>query len=339
MKQKGKEFIQLFILYFKAYIKEIIFYVLAASIFFLVFSLYGLPLEPVIYSFILCMNIGVVFLSVNFMDYYRRHKILKDLQDSIVLSLEKLPDVKDMIEQDYQELLSILYNANVQSKYEADEKYNNLMRYYTLWAHQIKTPIAAIHLILQEEENEQNLELSMELFKIEQYVEFVLQYLRLDSMFSDLVFKKYSLDEIVKQAVRKYARMFVRKKIKLDFKGLNCEVLTDEKWLCFVIEQILSNALKYTKQGMIFIYMHPDFEKTLVIEDTGIGIAKEDLNRIFERGFTGYNGRWDKKSTGLGLYLCKQILDRLSHRITIESELDQGTKVFIHLETIQLKAE
>ena len=151
-----------------------------------------------------------------------------------------------------------------------------------------------MYLILKEEENEQSLELSSELFKIEQYVEFVLQYLRLDSMSSDLVLKKYSLDDIVRQSVRKYARMFVRKKIKLDFKELGCEVLTDEKWLCFVIEQILSNALKYTKEGTISIYMHPSLEKTLVIEDTGIGIA-EDLNACFERGFTGYNGRWDKK--------------------------------------------
>lgn len=339
MKEKKKGFAWFTALYFKAHMKEKIFFILAAIIFALVFSLYDLPLEPIMYSIILCINIGIVFLAIDMTSYYKKHKDLEELMSSITLNIEKLPGAKTIIEKDYQELLSILHKANIQSKYEAEVSQSNLISYYTLWAHQIKTPIAAMYLILKEEENEQSLELSSELFKIEQYVEFVLQYLRLDSMSSDLVLKKYSLDDIVRQSVRKYARMFVRKKIKLNFKELGCEVLTDEKWLCFVIEQILSNALKYTKEGTISIYMHPSLEKTLVIEDTGIGIAKEDLNRLFERGFTGYNGRWDKKSTGLGLYLCKQILDKLSHRITIESEVDKGTKVLIHLETIPLKIE
>ena len=337
MKEKG--FIQFIILYFKAHIKEEIFFSLVVISFALVFALYDLPLDPIIYSAILCVNIGMVFLVIDFIQYYKKHKVLKDLNSSIILNIERVPSPKDIIEEDYQELLSILYKANVQTKYDAEVSQSNLISYYTLWAHQIKTPIAAMYLILQEEENEQNLELSMELFKIEQYVEFVLQYLRLDSMSSDLILKKYSLDDIVRQSVRKYARIFVRKKIKLDFKELSCEVLTDEKWLGFVIEQILSNALKYTKKGAISIYMHPSLEKTLVIEDTGIGIAKEDLGRLFERGFTGYNGRWDKKSTGLGLYLCKQILEKLSHRITIESEVDKGTKVSIHLETTKIEIE
>lgn len=337
MEEKG--LMQSIILYFKAHLKTIIFFGLVVIILALVFALYDLPLEPTIYAVILSANIGIFFLVIDFIQYYKKHKVLKELNSSIILNIDKVPSPKDMIEEDYQELLSILYKANVQTKYEADVSQGNLISYYTLWAHQIKTPIAAMYLILKEEENEQNLELSTELFKIEQYVEFVLQYLRLDSMYSDLVLKKYSLDDIVKQSVRKYARMFVRKKIKLDFRELGCEVLTDEKWLGFVIEQILSNALKYTKEGTISIYMHPSLEKTLVIEDTGIGIAKEDLGRMFERGFTGYNGRWDKKSTGLGLYLCKQILEKLSHRITIESEVDQGTKVSIHLETVKIEVE
>ena len=133
-------------------------------------------------------------------------------------------------------------------------KRSDLIDYYTLWAHQIKTPISAMYLLLQSEDREQNDELSMELFKIEQYVEFVLQYLRVESMSSDLKLKQYSLDNIVKQAVRKYAKFFIRKKINLNFKELGCDVLTDEKWLVFVIEQLLSNALKYTYEGTISIY-------------------------------------------------------------------------------------
>jgi len=125
------------------------------------------------------------------------------------------------------------------------------------------------------------------------------------------------------------------KKISLDLQEMDTLVVTDEKWLVFVLKQILSNALKYTPAGRkISIYMDINFVKTLVIEDTGIGISAEDLPRIMERGFTGYNGRMDKKATGIGLYLTRQILDRLNHEITIESVSGQGTKVYINLSNL-----
>ena len=187
---------------------------------------------------------------------------------------------------------------------------------------------------MQSEESEQNKELSIELFKIEQYVEMVLQYLRTDSESSDFVIMKHSLDGMVRQAVRKYAKMFIYKKISLDLKALNREVITDDKWLVFVIEQILSNSLKYTGSGTISIYLEGD--STLVVEDTGIGIRPEDLPRVFEKGFTGYNGRDDKKSTGIGLYLCKRILIKLSHTIAVESEVGKGTKVKVGLDSVNL---
>ncbi|KLE14784.1 sensor histidine kinase [Clostridium sp. C8] len=336
---KKTEIFKIITFYIKARLKGVIFLILSCLTFVIVFSLYNLPVEPVAYASILCISIGFLFLIVDFFYFYKKHKLLQELKDNIILNFDNLPEAKDLIEKDYYDLLTITYKQNLQTAYNADISRSDLVDYYTLWAHQIKTPISAMHLILQSEESDLSSELSMELFKVEQYVEFVLQYLRLESMSSDLVLKKQSLDNIVKQAVRKYARMFIRRKIKLDFKELNCEVLTDEKWLVFVIEQLLSNALKYTKEGTISIYMDSPSEKTLVIEDTGIGIREEDLVRIFERGFTGYNGRWDKKSTGLGLYLCKQILNKLSHSITIESRVDEGTKVKINLETIELGIE
>lgn len=151
-----------------------------------------------------------------------------------------------------------------------------------------------------------------------------------------LVFARYDLDALIRQAVRKYAPLFIRRKIILSYEPVHCEVLTDEKWLVFVLEQILSNALKYTKSGSIHIYLSPDAPKTLVIEDTGIGIAPEDLPRIFEKGYTGCNGRADKRSTGIGLYLCRQIMEKLSHTIRIESEMGVGTKVYLGLDTVSL---
>ena len=116
-------------------------------------------------------------------------------------------------------------------------------------------------------------------------------------------------------------------------------VLTDEKWLSFVIEQVLSNALKYTKEGCVSIYLDAVLPKTLIIEDTGIGIQPSDLPRVFERGFTGYNGRTDKSASGIGLYLCKKILTKLSHSISLESAVNSGTKVKITMETEKIRPE
>jgi len=143
----------------------------------------------------------------------------------------------------------------------------------------------------------------------------------------------------VKQGIRKYSKLFISKKIKLNYRELNYDVLTDEKWLVFVVEQILSNALKYTSAGEISIYMDDELPDTLVIQDTGIGIAQEDLPRVFEKGFTGYIGRADKKSTGIGLFLCKQILNKLSHTIAIESEVGRGTKVKIGFDDGEIAAD
>lgn len=220
--------------------------------------------------------------------------------------------------------------------------------YYTMWAHQIKTPIFALRLLLQESPEENKEKLS-ELFKIEQYVEMVLGYLRTEDMSSDLKLSRCSLDRIIRDQIHKYAGIFVSKKLTLTYESISQDVLTDEKWLGFVIGQILSNALKYTRTGGIRIYLekklsldtddvsisigNDDCNKvenlTLVIEDTGIGIRAEDIPRIFEKGYTGVNGRDDNRATGIGLYLSNKIMRKLGHRLYITSTEGKGTKVFL----------
>ena len=185
---------------------------------------------------------------------------------------------------------------------------------------------------------EQEITLSTEqLQSVEQYVEMVLGYLRLESTSSDYVIRNYVLDDIVRQAVRKFASQFIRRKLRLEYAPLNVNVITDEKWLLFVIEQVLSNALKYTRSGSVSITLEEP--KTLCIRDTGIGIAPEDLPRVFEKGFTGCNGRTDKRATGIGLYLCRRILEKLGHTIAITSEVGVGTTVRIGLAQDALEVE
>lgn len=323
--------------YLKQHIKIILLFSVFTFIFGIVFSLYQLETEAVLYAVLLCVCVGAVLILIDFTRYYNRHILLSNLKRKIVISLDELPIPHNLIEDDYTKLIQTIHNDKIRIVSEADSRGKDAIEYYTLWVHQIKSPISAMRLLFQADGNATSDELSAELFKIERYVDMVLSYLRLGSNSTDLIIKEYSLDEIVRQAVHKYAPLFVRKKINLDFKPLNCEMLTDEKWLSFIIEQILSNALKYTNKGKISIYMQNG--KTLVIEDTGIGIAAEDLPRIGEKSFTGYNGRSDKKATGLGLYLCKRILAKLSHTISINSEVGIGTKVMIDFDAASLFVE
>ena len=320
--------------YIKQNIKVLLLFIVFALVFCIVFSLYDLEIEAIYYSIMLCTFIGLIYICINFINYYKIHIQLYKLQNEISISLENLPSPKTLMEEDY---TNLILNLNKEYKTyisKSDIAKSDMIDYYTMWVHQIKTPISALKLLIQTSESEISSDLSSELFKIEQYVEMVLSYIRLGSNKNDFVLKEYDLDNIIRQAVRKYAPLFIRKKISLDFQPTNYKVLTDEKWLVFVIEHLLSNAIKYTNKGKISIYSLEN--KKLVIEDTGIGISKEDIPRIFDKGFTGYNGRTDKKATGLGLYLCKNILDKLSHKISIESEVGVKTKVILDLAMVNV---
>ena len=225
------------------------------------------------------------------------------------------------------EKLALLEMDKKNRAIEEREKLNDLMDYYTLWAHQIKTPIAASSLLVGEiEDKKVKNQLEQELFKIESYVNIVLQYLRLESFHEDLVLKKENLEDLVKEIVKKYAIFFIQKGLILSLHDLDQTIITDRKWFVVILEQVLSNSLKYTSQGGIEIYFQED---TLYIKDSGLGIQDADLLRVFERGFSGYNGRLTQQSSGLGLYLSKKIADELGHQISIASQVGQGTTVMI----------
>lgn len=247
---------------------------------------------------------------------------------------ENTPENKNSLDAAYCLLIDELEQRRKRQQNLAEEHRTEQNDYYLMWAHQIKTPIAAMKLLLGGRDSaKENFLLKEELFKIEQYVEMVLHFQRLQSMESDLVLSEYDLYTLLKQAVRKYSVLFINKGVSLRLSEMSLPILTDEKWFGFCMEQILSNSIKYTVQGagLISIYLSEQEADTLVIEDNGIGIRQEDLPRIFERGFTGYNGRMDKKSTGIGLYLCKQILDRLGNKIRVESSEGEGARVYLTL--------
>ena len=312
--------------YLKKNIKVYILFVVFIAIFFIMFYLYNLPLEALIYTGSFCFLASVIASFSDFVNYRESYKKLKFLEKNILNDLEDLPKSLDIRIDYYHKIIEKLYEELEKLTQENRQKNTDMVDYYSMWVHQIKTPIAAMNFLLDNEEVDQKI-LQQELFKIERYVEMVLTYIRLDSISSDYVITKINLDEVVKESVKKYATIFINKKIKLNYVSHETMVISDKKWLSFAFEQILGNSVKYSSAGGEITI--ETYENKLVIEDNGMGIKEEDLPRIFEKGFTGFNGRYEKKSSGLGLYLCKKTLDKLGHHIEISSKVGEGTRIEI----------
>ena len=298
--------------------------------------LYDIPLEPVGYVAVFEMLLTGLGLMWDYHKYRKKQESLLYIRDCGNFSEEYLEAPENENEAIYREICRSLDEKRIEAENQRSAFGTELTDFYTLWVHQIKTPIAAMGLLLQRDDTERGRELRAELFRIEQYVELVLSYLRLGSDSTDYVIRDHDLDSILRQAARKYATLFIRGKVSLELRPTNLRVLTDEKWLQLVVEQVLSNAVKYAPGGHVKIYAR---DARLIIEDDGVGIAREDLPRIFERGFTGCNGRMDKRATGIGLYLCRETCRRLGHTITAESEPGRGTRVIIGLERPLLEVE
>ena len=311
--------------YLKKNIKVYILFIVFILIFFIMFYLYNLPLEALIYTGSFCFLAALIASFSDYANYKESYKKLNFLEQNILNDLDALPKSLDRIDY-YHKIIEKLYEELEKLTQENRQKNTDMVDYYSMWVHQIKTPIAAMNFLLDNEEVDQKI-LQQELFKIERYVEMVLTYIRLDSISSDYVITKINLDEVVKDSVKKYATIFINKKIKLNYASHETMVISDKKWLSFAFEQILGNSVKYSSAGGEITI--ETCENKLVIEDKGIGIKEEDLPRIFEKGFTGFNGRYEKKSSGLGLYLCKKTLDKLGHHIKISSKVGEGTRIEI----------
>ena len=329
----------------KFYIILQLFPVMLAEI---IFFLYQLPIEPMVYVTVFWLITGICACLNGFYRYRKKVEQLELIAAAPDINLSQMDSPVGQDERFQQEIMQQLNQMRIDVENASQKSSEDMTDYYTMWAHQIKTPIFALRLLLQES-TEENKEKLSELFKIEQYVEMVLGYLRTEDMSSDLKLSRCSLDRIIRDQIHKYAGIFVSKKLTLTYESISQDVLTDEKWLGFVIGQILSNALKYTRTGGIRIYLekklsldtddvsisirNDDCNKvenlTLVIEDTGIGIRAEDIPRIFEKGYTGANGRDDNRATGIGLYLSNKIMRKLGHRLYITSTEGKGTKVFL----------
>ena len=229
---------------------------------------------------------------------------------------QKLSDVKDDNER--------LLNENKNLKSEMLNQKDDLNAYFLMWLHQIKTPMTVSKLLLEKPDDTTNTKLKMQLMYIEQYINMAMNYLKMIDHSTDMDITQVNLDDIIKNLLKKYSLLFIHNHISLEYQSNLTYVISDSQWLTILIEQILSNALKYTENGKIAIQYLED-KHALEIRDTGIGIRSEDIPKIFDRGYSGFNGRMNEKSSGLGLYLARKISERLNIQIEVESKLSKGS--------------
>lgn len=293
---------------FKNYISKILpvtvatFFIL--SVFWVVFFLMNLGFENYVLAFEIVIFFFIVYLI--FMAFLNK----------------KEKKLKNQIQE--------LEEANLNLRNDFLEKEKELQEYFLIWIHQIKTPITAGKLICDSDiENENIKNIKKELIYIEDYTNMALSYLKMANHNTDMDISLVNLDDIIKPLIKKYAILFISNNIKLEYEKLNVKVVTDSKWCMVVIEQLLSNAIKYTKNGIVSITFN-EKENYLEIKDNGIGIKESDLPKIFDKGYSGFNGRQNQKSTGIGLFLVKQILDKLGQKVKLESKLDEGTSVKVY---------
>lgn len=307
--------------------RVVLLWAVTAALLWLLCSLYRLPFEPFGYAMALSGVAGVILLAAGYPAYARRCRDAELAADTPGSCPAFAPPEggPEGLEAAYQQSLRALADAYSRTGRTAREQQDDMLDYFTMWAHQVKTPLAAMRLLLQGEEAPPRAELERELFATEGYVGMVLGYLRLGSLQNDLVLRPTPLDPVIRAGARRFARMFILKKLTFSYEGTSARPVSDAKWVGFILEQLLSNAVKYTPAGGRVTVAADG--RCLSVTDTGMGIRPEDLPRIFEKGYTGCNGRVEQTSSGLGLYLCAQAARKLGCTIHASSTPGQGTRV------------
>lgn len=325
-----------FVSFLQERIYPIVWGLVAIAICVLVFWLYGVPNNAIVYTAILCITAGLAVGAFDFVRQWKQHKIRLHAIRTAAYEKTELPDEIGVAAGDYSTLVESLWKR-IDSL--MDQQFSERMEakdYYTTWVHQIKTPLAVMQMLVKSEDTEQNRALAAELFRTEQYVDMALGYIRLGEDASDLAVRECDLDELVRASIRRYAPQFIGKKLSLNYEPCKVTVVTDGKWFTFLLEQLLSNAVKYTYEGGVTVTITEDAK--VIVRDTGIGIAPEDVPRVFEKGFTGFNGRLVSagdtdggRATGLGLYLCRKIAHKLNVGLSVESEIGKGSAFTIDM--------
>lgn len=302
-------------------------YALCVLCVFAVTSLGGQALSLPLYGLFVAGFLMLIVAIVDFIRFYRRVRALRQIAAQAAQNPQELPPPENAAERAYQQMIESLYAGWADSRNALEKLRAGQLTYFTLWVHQIKTPLSAMRLALEEADREDaRAVLKRELFKVEQYADMALQYARMERFSGDLQAERVDLQALCRACVRKYATLFVYQGLSVTVEDFTAHAHTDAKWLGFVVEQLLSNAVKYTKQGGVRISYQ---NRVLEIADTGIGIRAQDIARVFDKGFTGYNGRLDTRASGLGLFMCKQVCAQLGITLALQSAPGRGTTALL----------
>lgn len=280
--------------------------------------------------------ITCVYLLMISYDYFRKRKyynnfnhILNNLDEKYLIT--ELVDKPSFLEGKI--MIESIYEIDKAMKEHLNDalyRQSELKEYIEMWCHEVKTPVATSQLIIENNSNPVNDSIKEELLKIDDYVEQVLFYARSENVEKDYLIKDIELSDLVNSVIKRNKKDLINKRIKIELDNLDISVASDKKWLEFILNQIINNAIKYIDKDPIIIIGARKYRDRieLTIQDHGIGIVESELKRVFDKGFTGTIGRQKQKSTGIGLYLCKKLCTRLNHEIKIDSN-QEGTIVTI----------
>ncbi|WP_133013898.1 sensor histidine kinase [Clostridium cuniculi] len=321
------------------FIKERMLFLMVNLIMFLLIGILmrivEVPINIILILFLIWFGPVVIYMFLEFIKYNR---YLKNLTDTID-GLDKkylLPEVINEPRFQEERIINEVLKECNKSMHENVKHYKNeqieYREYIETWVHEIKTPIASAKLILENDDSNLSSRINYEMKRVEGFIEQVLYYARSSDVSKDYIIKKFSLRDVVMKAVKNNSRDFINRNIKLNIKEVEGTIFSDEKWVEFIINQIIINAVKFSipNKGEVSIFSKINENNIiLTIEDNGVGISEKDIDRVFEKGFTGENGRKFGKSTGIGLYLCKKLCDKLGIGISLSSKEGLGTKVYI----------
>ena len=284
--------------FIKYKLNEIVIIIVLSLLFGLIMMLYNTPLEGIVLTAGIIIFLGIIYFSYSMMIY----KKVCTVQEENLQLKEEIQDIRNE---------KIEYQSEIES-------------YFLLWVHQMKTPITASKLLLEAEDIQKISQMRHEILQIDNYTNLALSYLKLMNEKTDMVFMEVRMDDLITPLIKRYSIQFIHNDTKLHYEKIYDSVLTDAKWTSVMIEQILNNALKYARGKNIWI-KYSEAENILSVKDDGKGINTSDLPKIFEKGFSGYNGRLNDKSSGIGLYIVKTIARRMNVSVSVESELGKGT--------------
>ncbi|MBE2128918.1 sensor histidine kinase [Staphylococcus schweitzeri] len=284
--------------FIKKIAQEIGIVVVIIVLFGLIFYLYQLPLEAFLLTLAIVSLLLLIYIGIKYLSF-----------------------VKTISQQ---QQIENLETALYQLKNDQIEYKNDIESYFLTWVHQMKTPITAAQLLLERDEPNVVNRVRQEIIQIDNYTSLALSYLKLLNETSDISVAQISINDLIRPIIMKYSIQFIDQKTKIHYEPCHCMVLTDVRWTSLMIEQLINNALKYARGKDIWIE-YDEKSNQLHIKDNGIGISEADLPKIFDKGYSGYNGQRQSNSSGIGLFIVKQISNHTNHPVSVVSKQNQGT--------------